>query len=303
MRLLTILLFSGIFLLVGCDTRRDILDPASDETAIELSVKWNNLFEGVKPTDVRVIFYPQSGGEPIERTITDDYIKEFLPADTYDILIYNQPPASVCFRGLEQFSTSEAYVEEEVAQKEHSLQPIAQQPTMLYSVGVAANKLTEGTTLKLDVSPRPRVSVLNFKIKIEGMNPDNVDLCHGEISYMSPSINLVSGEKEMVPFRHVYEATPTAEGFQFTVMTFGVISATEAEKEGTNLNLMFTTKEGNEIVKTIDVSKELDKVLDENKENVNVDVNIEAEVETPQVSITATVIPWNGDSGSGEIEQ
>lgn len=306
MKLLTIiLLYLGILTFAGC-----IYDPepVPDKTAIELSLKWDKLLDGVKPADVRVVFYPRSGGAPISRNITGELIREELPADEYDILVYNQPEKNVLFRGLEQFSTTEAYLEEAPMQKS-SAQPVAQQPSMLYSVGIAGNKLTQGNTLKLEVTPEPRVTALNFDIKMDGTDLGSLKSCCGDISHMNQSINLVTGRNESVaPMRLSYDAAITESGVQFTIMTFGIVPTAEPTPEnpapqGSNLNMIFATHAGEETVATIDIAKEIDKVTGDNPGSLNIDVKIEGDVTLPNVSITATVIEWDHGSGSGEIEQ
>lgn len=183
----------------------------------------------VKPSGLRVVNYPEKGGNKISNIDADGGVVYFSEGH-HDILFYNNDTEYIVMADMENFSTTRATTRTRTrstymgnpfgdqSEEEVTVNP----PDMLYGnyiVGYEAHKVLEPELLEVTMHPL----VFTYKIRFEfAKGLEYVALARGTLAGMAMSVNMSSGETSNQTATILYDCELTDYGVRALVNSFGV---------------------------------------------------------------------------------
>lgn len=200
MRLIYVLLF--LLSLVGC--RKELCYKHPHDGSVTVNVDWKNLpSESKKPGGVRVVFIDQPNQS---QSYTFNFPAEGGSRDVsqgdYKVLVFNNDPELVLFRGMTVWETMEAFTP---AKRQNAYKaPPSNVPNMASSIsriGISAPDLlmssnaeslfvSENSNINYVVNATPRSYVKTITVRIPVSGVKSVSEARGFLTGVSPSVFL-----------------------------------------------------------------------------------------------------------------
>lgn len=205
-------ILKAIYLLVlavatGSCIREPGCVPELTEENVEVLLKWPDSASNY--TNVFIECYAHTGDNPIRNFLPATGGHVFLPGGMYDILVYTKSSGKINFRGMEAFSTAEAWFSEDT------------QPDMLFCGSIQGVEIQgKGVAQQIEVVMKSQVKIYPFRFR-EIVNMQYVNRIRVSLSGISSSL-LMAGEsvpQETVAVNCPY--TLTSDGFYGAVFCFG----------------------------------------------------------------------------------
>jgi hypothetical protein len=182
-----------------------------------------------KPAGLRVVNYPQSGGNKISNIPADGGIAYFSEG-IHDILFYNNDTEYIVMSQVEKFATTRAstrtrtrasYAGNPFGTKNEE-EVTVNAPDMLYGnfmTGYEAKRLPEPEVIEVTLHPL----VFTYKIRFEfSKGLEYVALARGTLAGMAMSVNMSTGKTSDEAATILYECEVTDFGAKAYVNSFGI---------------------------------------------------------------------------------
>lgn len=261
----------AIALFASCE-HKDLCYKHPHTAKVRVDVDWSKFNSYEKPTGMTVLLYPQYSGERAISHLTNTTTHAIvnLPADRYDILVFNQSTSefgSVSFRGLDQQETAEVLASEHKSRwyKVRSEQEkVVVEPEWL---GVGSFENAEVTQAMIDeevehtmngnattksretviatVTPKNVIHTLKVKVHIKGIY--NLRSARAAINSMAEGYRLISNKPTKSKATYLMEewrltrneADPTTGYIETSITCFGLPDGHQATAEENLLSLSF----------------------------------------------------------------
>lgn len=181
-------------LLVASCIQEDPTEPCEEEEVVDVNVADllpDSLasFEGLKMYTASLVFYPASGGAPINGKIAGNTGKVSIPHGRYSFLIYTSDFYELdanFYRGMEHPETAEAYAR----QSSDGRTSVVEEPDPLFCLFLENIDPDEQTT-PISLKLIPRVYTYRFRIKVEGI--EHLQSATARVTGMYTSVYLKDG--------------------------------------------------------------------------------------------------------------
>ncbi|WP_102407257.1 DUF5119 domain-containing protein [Parabacteroides bouchesdurhonensis] len=292
------IIFGLAWVMIECSCEGDT-DKESSQANLSYSIKLDKTLANYpEPKKLRYCFYPTNGG-PMLRTDGDaNNFKITLPADKYNILVFNCDAANIEFKNLESFDEAEARLITAKATKatDNNINP----GTPLYGLVIHDLEIEPGQNIQEVIQPAPLVKEISFNINIDGS--EYISKCNGSLSGVAAALNL--SKQQVMPDKPAIvniETTLTDKGIKGSALILGI--ATQTEEGGqeqptfsTNqLTLNFTLTDGSTFTTTTDLGHDLS-----DKQQPDIHVDMDATISLAP-TFTVTINSWKIASGDSMI--
>ena len=276
--------------MIECSCGRET-DKESSQVNLSYTINWDKVFESYsKPEKLRYCFYPVNGG-PLLRTDGDcKGFKIILPADKYNVLIFNCDASDIEFNNLESFDKAEARL---IATKAIGSNTNGKIP--LYGLTITDLQINPGQDIEEIMQPTPLVKEIFFDINIDGS--EYINSCKGSLSGVASALNL--SKRQVMPDTPTtvnIETSLTDKGAKGSALILGVATQIgegedQSDTPSNQLTLDFTLADGSTFTTTADLGHDL---ADEHQSGIHVDIDATV---SPSPTFTVTINSWKIASG------
>lgn len=275
---LFLLILLGVFTFTTSCTRRDLELPSGEGT-VNIVFDWGYLYPGeVMPSGMKIYFYG-SNGSVITRDCSGSGYSGTLPADTYNVLVYNAGSSNVNYSSLDNYSNALASVPSVTKSTYLS------QPSYAYGVGLPGLAVSSDQTTTATMKPLSFVKKADIKINITG-NASAVNSCNCTVDGLADVVKIATGDVQSTTGVVSFVPAAIPGGFESVISFFG---RTPASSNNISIVLNFTG--GGSQTVNVDISSGLAKL---SSTVVAVYINLTIDVTgSVAAGFSATLKDWN----------
>lgn len=203
-RFYTAVMICGLsVLLSGCHrSRYHRLDQLPGGT-LQVEFDWNGYTE--IPPGMNLVFYPltddateeeaEGDAQPIVHQLQYDGGKVSVPYGRYNVAVYNDYTYNILYRGMGDFHTAEAYVDDNIRQplatRLPDLRHVAE-PDLFYVTQYNGLTVSPSDGDRV-ITLRPELVTLMLHVHVRGTGLENVKMADGALSGIAGSVMLSTG--------------------------------------------------------------------------------------------------------------
>lgn len=274
---LVLLVLLGVFAFTTSCTRRELETP-SGEGDVNVVLDWSYLYPGdAMPLGMKLYFYG-SNGTVITKDCSGSGYSGVLPADTYNVLVYNAGSSNLSFSSLDYYGTALA-----------SVPPISKavyllQPSYAYGIGSTGLRVLSNQKSKVTMKPLSFVKKAYLKISLTG-NVSAVSSCNCTLNGLANTVKIATGDVQGTTGTIFFTPSAISGGYGATLSLLG---RTASAQNIVSVVLDFTG--GGSQTVNVDISSALAKLT---STVVAVDVNLNIDVTgSVAAGFNATLKDW-----------
>lgn len=212
--------------------------------SLRIEFDWNGYTD--IPPGMNLMFYPVVGQgmedrKPFMQQVQYDGGRISLSEGCYNVAVYNDYTYDISFRGMEEYSTAEAYL------TEYNRMPLATkitgynalEPDLFYTArmeGLVVTSETKGDVITI----RPQLNTLTLRLHVRGTGFKNVRMADAVVSGIARSVRIASGwSEEVVPSNIIFPLKTGNDELTASVRVFLLRNYMEADYK---LSLAFMLK-------------------------------------------------------------
>lgn len=278
-----------ILLLVGCTERKLEYRPSANDDIL-IQIEWVNIST---PSEAVFYFFPIDGGAPVKVTTPASGFTGTLPVGQYNVLVMSAQTKGIDLSNFGSYEAARIYALQNGAQL---VQPI------IFGMGThieGKNLLTipylGSVREKVKVYPQ---HTFHITFELEGDATEITSLL-GTLNGTTPWRNVATGETspDRIPTPYT-----TATGSEYNTLTALITVLGYTLSPGTGDLYMDVLLHGKHYTITLDLTKELQEIIDKNGGRLPLDVYLTIVIRYDGIKATATVTEWiSGGSASGII--
>lgn len=275
--LLWIALFP-LLMLSGCSKRG--LEAVSDEGVVNLSFSWGKLLSGESvPSGMKLYFYA-SDGSVVVRDCQGTTFSGTLPTGTYSVIAYSKDATSVSFRGMDSYSSAQAYIPEYTRAASY-----LSQPSSFYGVSLGTLSVSFEEDAQATLAPTPYVHKANLDMTITGAR-SGISSAVATIDGMASSLNLSTGTLGSEAGSIAFTPLLDKEQSSYPISFFGPVSSLPNK-----LSVRFDFVSGGSQTIEIDITKALSSGI---SLSIPIEINVNFEVTgSVAAGFSAKVTDWS----------